>query len=1158
MNKTHDQLPDNELPVDWQARQQALDPERSFIVQAPAGSGKTGLLTQRFLQLLARVETPEEIIAITFTRKAAGEMRDRILEALHKASTEPEPKNSYEQKTWLLAQAALNQDKQQNWQLLLNPGRLRVQTIDSLSQSLARQMPLLSQFGAMPSLTEDASVMYREAALAVLEQLESNHPQSAGIAEDIARLLQHRDNRMDELQDLLADMLARRDQWIRHIVKHTTGQQDSIVRRQEIELVLRRLVNKALVDVERTIPSDLKAELPALAAFAAENSSNERSTIQVCSGMQAMPETTSTDVERWIAISDLLLTSGQWRKPGGINVRLGFPTEKAAGNPQQQQLFKEKKQTIKTILEDLQGNDELRVKLAALKILPAASYADDEWLLVEALFQLLLNAVLQLQLVFGQRGEVDFSEMAIRADRALGAEDAPTDLSLRLDYQIKHLLVDEFQDTSQNQYTLFSKLTAGWMPGDLRTLFLVGDPMQSIYRFREAEVGLFLQAWEGQLGSVPLEPLQLSVNFRSHAGIIDWVNQAFPQILPASSDKLKGAVHYTRSEPFKELLAGAAFIVHPQFERDESIEAYQVRTVIEQCWKDDPKATIAILVRSKSHVVDIVHQLQRHGHNYQAVEIDRLAQRPVVQDLLSLTRALIHPADRISWLAILRAPWCGLTLADLHELAALDRESAMIDLLRDEGLRKQLSDDGQQRLQRIMPVLEKVFAQRGRQFLRSWVEGAWMSLGGPACLHSESDKEDAEVFLSLLQEIDDGGELVTPELLADKVSSLFARPDVAADGRLQIMSMHKSKGLEFDTVILPGLGKRTGQDQSRLLYWLEQPGETGKPELMFGPIASVREGKNQTVDYIKHLDKEKSQYENGRLLYVAATRARKRLHLLGHVDIDSKKDEIKTPAESTLLYQFWPVVKGEYGNQFSLFSAEEAESLAEQTGDGSVTRVARKRLVTDWVCPPPPASVLTLSQQTLETEESLEFDWASESARLVGTVVHRQLEYLSKKGVHSSADVDLSRLSSISRQMLRHEGMPQELLGQAIDKVTASLQGMLDDERGRWILSTEHSQVQSEYAISSVFDGKVYNMVIDRTFVDEQGERWIIDYKTGSHTGGGLDEFLDREQERYRSQLERYAEALSYREDRVIHLALYFPLMQGWREWSYVTPLQPL
>ena len=452
-----------------------------------------------------------------------------------------------------------------------------------------------------------------------------------------------------------------------------------------------------------------------------------------------------------------------------------------------------------------------------------------------------------------------------------------------------------------------------------------------------------------------------------------------------------------------------------------------------------------------------------------------------------------------------------------------------------------------------MPVLEKVLAQRGRQFLRSWIEGAWMSLGGPACLHKQSDREDAEVFLALLQEIDDSGESVTPELLQDKVSSLFARPDVEADERLQIMSMHKSKGLEFDTVILPGLGKRTGQDQSRLLYWLERTGETGEPELMFGPIASVRDGQNQTVEYIKHLDKEKSQFENGRLLYVAATRARKRLHLLAHADYDSKQDQLRTPPDSTLLYQLWPVVKDQYEYQLAMLSKQEIQPSAEDKFESvTIAEKARKRLVTDWTCPLPPASVLELSRESEQAEEIVEFDWASESARLVGTVVHRQLEYLSQRGVYSSADVDLPRLSAISRQMLRHQGLPVELLDQAQARVSASLQGMLEDERGQWILSTKHNEVHSEYAISSVLGGKVLNMVIDRTFIDEKGERWIIDYKTGSHTGGGLDEFLDREQERYRSQLERYAEAISQRDDRKIHLALYFPLMQGWREWVYI------
>ena len=129
---------------DQPARMRALDPSGSFIVQAPAGSGKTGLLMQRFLVLLAGVEAPEEIVAITFTRKAAGEMRQRIVLALQSASRNEMPEEEHELRTWELARKALARDVEKGWQLIKNPTRLRIQTIDSLCMALVRQMPVLS------------------------------------------------------------------------------------------------------------------------------------------------------------------------------------------------------------------------------------------------------------------------------------------------------------------------------------------------------------------------------------------------------------------------------------------------------------------------------------------------------------------------------------------------------------------------------------------------------------------------------------------------------------------------------------------------------------------------------------------------------------------------------------------------------------------------------------------------------------------------------------------------------------------------------------------------------------------------------------------------------------------------------------------------------
>ena len=134
--------------------------------------------------------------------------------------------------------------------------------------------------------------------------------------------------------------------------------------------------------------------------------------------------------------------------------------------------------------------------LSRFRNLPAPQFTEPQWQAVQAAVSVLTLAVGELQLVFRERGRVDFAELAIRASSALGQVDAPEDLALALGQSIQHLLVDEFQDTSATQFELIEKLTAGWEPGDGRTLFLVGDPMQSIYRFRQADVSLFLKARE--------------------------------------------------------------------------------------------------------------------------------------------------------------------------------------------------------------------------------------------------------------------------------------------------------------------------------------------------------------------------------------------------------------------------------------------------------------------------------------------------------------------------------------------------------------------------------------------------------------------------------------------------------------------------------------
>ena len=158
---------------DQAERLQALDHTQSFIVQAPAGSGKTELLIQRFLTLLGRVNQPEAVVAITFTRKAAAEMRHRVIAALQSASG-PEPKSPHEKHTWELAQEALAQNDRLNWRLTEHPSRLRIQTIDSLCATLVRQMPWVSRMGAPPQPEGDLQHVYRQAARRTLAMLDAD------------------------------------------------------------------------------------------------------------------------------------------------------------------------------------------------------------------------------------------------------------------------------------------------------------------------------------------------------------------------------------------------------------------------------------------------------------------------------------------------------------------------------------------------------------------------------------------------------------------------------------------------------------------------------------------------------------------------------------------------------------------------------------------------------------------------------------------------------------------------------------------------------------------------------------------------------------------------------------------------------------------------
>ena len=240
-----------ELP-DQSARDQALDISQSFIVQAPAGSGKTALLTLRYLRLLSVSEQPEQVLAITFTKKAASEMRERILQTLYWAqeinSSEDSPSGQFDQQRLEIARDVLDKDRQNDWNLLENPSRLRVQTIDSFCFYLASQLPVLSRIGGNPTVTEDVDQCFRDAIANTLKQLnESNH-----ISADLERVQIHLDNDLSRLERLLKNLLYNRDQWLPYILEIGNSNDDA---RSYLQTCLEELVSESIAKAQTGLQS---------------------------------------------------------------------------------------------------------------------------------------------------------------------------------------------------------------------------------------------------------------------------------------------------------------------------------------------------------------------------------------------------------------------------------------------------------------------------------------------------------------------------------------------------------------------------------------------------------------------------------------------------------------------------------------------------------------------------------------------------------------------------------------------------------------------------------------------------------------------------------------------------------------------------------------
>jgi ATP-dependent exoDNAse (exonuclease V) beta subunit len=793
--------------------------------------------------------------------------------------------------------------------------------------------------------------------------------------------------------------------------------------------------------------------------------------------------------------------------------------------------------------------------------------------------------------------------------------------------------VDEFQDTSRRQHQLLAHLIAAWSGREDRTLFVVGDPMQSIYGFREADTELFPRAEQLGLeipGDLPLlfDSVLLTANFRTARPLVEHINGTFTQIFaggdgitffeaePARDGFSESGLHVASGgEPrlqlhleFMPASCGNSQSQSPEqkgiikMQRDAALEKQTEEIValirshvpqMEKARAANGKHRVAVLGRARKALVPVAQALREAAIPFRAVKLEPLQERPEIIDALALVRALLNREDRVAWLGVLRAPWCGLSLADLYTLSSADDEelkSRPVPELLEERMTL-LPGEGRAAVERVLRAIE--FAERLRSTrpsatLGTWLEQVWLSVGGAECVDAAA-RANIDLLWECLDNLPQGApDLLGPALDA-ALEDLKAQPDPAAEIEtgVQLMTIHEAKGLEFEVVIVPELQADVGNNKQALLSWLERglppgsdaDGDADEPdaitEFLIAPLPPKGADRGAAKSWVDRVRREREQHEARRILYVAATRAREELHLFARPSYkitDGTTNELVLPRESLLLTA-WPALEAEVRRQFESWAAARAAAAEPSTiellaasGEGEmriappVPKPARVRRLPPSYQPAFAEIPFAADEQMAGTGRLYERHEGGLLSRALGKAVHELFQHFAQ--LLSAASTEAAA-QSLARMLpgivanVRASGIDasqaNRIAAQALEMVLRTA----EDPQAQWILAA-HVDAANEARWTGVVAGSLRTVQVDRVFragstpqsTADDSTWWIIDYKTADYKAAQADELdpkaaLAALRSEFAPQVEAYGKVLRNLRgaDAAMRGGLYYPRM---------------
>ncbi len=843
---------------DQVARDASVDPTRNVILEASAGTGKTSVLVARYLNLLRAGVHPNNILAITFTRQAAAEMRSRIVKQLKQEAT-----HSREgQIRWLELRDRLNE--------------ITISTIDAFCLSLLREFPLEAGLEPGFSLVDDAEI-----------------PRIVEQATDYAMVV---GNRLSSTDSNVAMLLAQLGPWRTHVAL--------------VDLIGRRsVVSKALNDFLRGTPkvldvqevccesvAELRRRLDA--SFYPSTSSDVRSVLDTFCGSGPLENRQFMVVAQDLQGLERLVTEDVSRIRAAFErLRRYFLTLK--GKPRRRFTFGHTYTGNRT---DTLRKEHFRESAA---IISAAVYdvlfrldRDLNVLLVCGLSRLFAIGVKEYQRELEHRALLDFDDLLNRAILLLRQMDEFSQSRYRLESRYHHVLVDEFQDTSRAQWELVSLLVRSWGEGSglvheaplPPSVFVVGDRKQSIYRFRGADVAVMndataaIEQLRDRDGPVPWAARQsISNSFRAVPGLLRFINDLFTSVEKNSTrqdafrfdQQDQFPVGDLKDQPDRPLLglslSGNIADCSESIAKEVSglLEAGEVRDQYSGRMRPINLNDIAVLFRSRESNRHFAQAFERLGIPTCAYKGLGFFDTDEVKDIRALLRYLANPLSELRAAAFLRSRFMGVSDCALAELAG-GLSDALVRVPESEKVAKLNAEDRRilelahlsvpgwvQLVDRMSPceVLDHIIA----------ASAYMVELGTGQTIQK---RENVKKIRSLVRRAQNRG-YATMQRISDHIDDLkgdVSNAVVDAVDAVSLMTVHAAKGLEFPIVFLVDLSRGTGPRSSPINIVFNEAGE--RPSFSVWPFRAKEVGEER----LSELEESK------RLLYVALTRARDRLY----------------------------------------------------------------------------------------------------------------------------------------------------------------------------------------------------------------------------------------------------------------------------------------